>query len=285
MNEHRAIASVMVITVVLLHGCGTTARTLAQDLAWERWTSCASQHSEISLNRIDADGRVWVTFGAADNTRAFNAWQECMRQAAAEQGHRGVRAATAPAEVGVAAESWDEGLRAARWNIGDEWAWRYAGLSGVSVNAWRVLRIEPFRGELQYVIAAADREVFYRVSDFALVQETLNGRVMRTTRPTVWRWVDFPLAVGKSWEMRWVDERPSDGVTAEITRRCVAEAQEPIRVPAGTFPSLRIGCDDMRAGNRTQTFWYAPAVRHFARAELMLPAGSQVRELITYRLR
>lgn len=185
----------------------------------------------------------------------------------------------------MAAESWDEGLRAARWNIGDEWAWRYDGPAGVSVNAWRVLRIEPLPVEPHYVIAAADREVFYRVSDFAFTRETLNGRVMRASRPTVWRWIDFPLAVGKSWEMRWVDERPSDGVAAEITRRCVAEAQETVRVPAGTFPSLRIGCDDMPAGIRTQTFWYAPAVRHFARAELVLPAGRQVRELIAYRLR
>jgi sulfopyruvate decarboxylase subunit alpha len=251
-KEHRAaIASVVVIVAALQHGCGATARTLAQDLAWERWTSCAPRHSAISLNRIDPDGRVWVTFGSADHTSAFNAWQECMQQAALEQGRRGADAGTSPSGVGTAAQSSDDGLRAARWSVGDEWAWRYDGPAGVRVDAWRVLRIEPVAGEPHYVVAAADREVFYRVSDFAFTRETLGGRVMRASRPTAWRWVDFPLAVGKSWEMRWVDERPSDGVTAEITRRCVAEAQETVRVPAGTFPSLRIGCDDMPAGAAT----------------------------------
>ena len=284
-KPRTAIASVVVVMAVLVHGCGTTKRTLAQDLAWQRWTSCSSRHPEISLNRIDSDGRVWVTFGAAGNARSFDAWEDCMQQAAVEQGRGGGGTDTPPPAVGRAAESWDEGLRAARWSIGDEWAWRYDGPFGVSVNAWRVLRIEPLGGEPHYVVAAAEREIFYRVSDFAFVQETLNGRVVRAGRPPVWRWVDFPLAVGKSWDMRWVEERPSDGVTTEIARRCVVVARDTVRVPAGTFPSLRIRCDDTEAVSSTQTFWYAPAVRNFARAELTLPSGSQVRELIAYRLR
>jgi hypothetical protein len=276
----RLVGVLVCMALLAGTGCGTMKTTLAQDLAWERFNQCAPSHSSISLHHIDPDGRVWVTYGSADHRQVFNAWDECMKRAAVNQGRAGTAVAPPATEVAVH----DDGWRSARWNVGDEWAWRYEGSSGVSISAWRILKIEALGGEPHYVIHAGDREVFLRVSDFAFTRETLNGRVWRASRPTVWRWVDFPLAVGKAWEMKWTDERPSEGTTTDIARRCVAEALEKVTVPAGTFPTMRVACYELPANTKTQTIWWAPALRHFARAELTFPSGTQVRELVTYRL-
>jgi hypothetical protein len=243
-------AWLLVGLAVAVTGCGTTRRTLAQDLAWERWTTC-THHSEISLSRIDPDGRVWVSYNSADHTLAFNAWNDCMRKAAVEQGRRGGDSVPAPVS---AAELWTMG------------------------------RIEPLDGVPHYVVTTGSREIFYRVSDFAFTKETLDGDVVRLARPAQWRWVDFPLVVGKSWDMKWVDERAGQPA-APIERRCVAEALEKVTVPAGIFPTIRIRCRDVGGDGVLQTMWYAPGVRHFVRGELILPSGREVRELIGFKLR
>ena len=95
------VLAVVVCSLLLLvgQGCGTTNRTLAQDLAWERFTQCAPNHSSISLNRIDSDGRVWVTYGSADHQQTFNAWNECMKRAAVEQGKAGTTGTLHPPKL------------------------------------------------------------------------------------------------------------------------------------------------------------------------------------------
>ena len=272
------------VAIVLGQGCGSTQRTLAQDLAWERWSQCSLRHAGVSLSRIDPDGRVWVTYGG-DDRLGFNAWNECMLQAAVEQGRTSTpilpaAVATAPPVPAGAA------LPAPRWNIGDEWAFRYERPSGAGTFVWTVARIEPLEGDPHYVIrSGTSREIFYRVADFAFTREMVEGKVIRVSRPSRWRWVDFPLTVGKSWEMKWTDERPPDRQTEEIERRCVAESPERVTVPAGTFETIRVACYNVRDGAKTLTFWYAPAVRQFVRGEFPSASGLELREMIGHKLR
>ena len=109
--------------------------------------------------------------------------------------------------------------------------------------------------------------------------------MIRASRPSQWRWVEFPLTVGKSWEMKWTDERPQDRQTESIERRCIAESPETVTVPAGTFETIRVACYNMRDGAKVLTFWYAPAVRQFVRGQFPSASGLELREMIGHKLR
>jgi len=61
-------------------GCTTGARTMEQDLAYQRWRHCDT-FATIALQRIDLDGRVIVTGGETEQGRFL----ECMAAEAREQ--------------------------------------------------------------------------------------------------------------------------------------------------------------------------------------------------------
>jgi hypothetical protein len=92
--------------------------------------------------------------------------------------------------------------------------------------------------------------------------------------PSDWRWVAFPLAPGKSWDMKFHESRPADRQTEEIERRCVAEAEEAVTVPAGTFPTVRVRCTNARNDAWLVTIWYSPQVTHLVREDARSPAAS-----------
>jgi hypothetical protein len=82
-----------VIVMAASTGCATMGNSPAQDLAWERWQAC-DHFSTISLERIEADGRLIVT-GQVMEAAPFTA---CVRESAAAQARLGVVAA-APASL------------------------------------------------------------------------------------------------------------------------------------------------------------------------------------------
>jgi hypothetical protein len=61
-------------------GCMTGARTMEQDLAFQRWKRCDT-FATIVLQRIDTDGRVIVTGRTAEQTPFL----KCMAEQAREQ--------------------------------------------------------------------------------------------------------------------------------------------------------------------------------------------------------
>jgi hypothetical protein len=76
---------------------------------------------------------------------------------------------------------------------------RYERPSGTGTFVWVVARTEPIDGDPHYVVrSGTTREIFYREANFAFTREALEGRTIRVNRPSQWRWVDFPLAVGRS---------------------------------------------------------------------------------------
>src|SRR5437867_10221916 len=54
----------LAVGLLLLGGCASARNTLAQDLAFERWEKCRDQAQGINLQRITADGQLWVIYTA-----------------------------------------------------------------------------------------------------------------------------------------------------------------------------------------------------------------------------
>ena len=132
------------------------------------------------------------------------------------------------------------------WKVGNEWAYRYETPSGAGNFVWRLDRIETLANEPHYVITADTREIFYRVADLGFTKEILDGKTVRQISPSTWRPVAFPLSVGRSWDMKYLETRPTEQQTENVERRCVAEAEEALTVPAGTFATIRIVCNQAR---------------------------------------
>ena len=172
------------------------------------------------------------------------------------------------------------------WKAGDEWAYRYGGASGSGAFVWRVDRTENLAGAPHYVVAADPREIFYRVDDLGFTRETLDGKISREISPSAWRVVAFPLRVGQSWRMKYVESRPIEGETEGVERRCAAEGRETVTVPAGTFAAIRIVCTNALTNTWVLTLWYAPFVHHMVKDEYPLKTGGRSsRELRKFSLR
>lgn len=171
------------------------------------------------------------------------------------------------------------------WKAGDEWAYRYDGASGSGTFVWRVDRTENLAGVPHYVVTADTREIFYRVDDLGFTRETLGGKVSREISPSTWRVVVFPLRVGQSWTMKYVERRPVEQETESVERRCAAEGQEAVTVPAGTFAAIRVVCTDTRSNVWVLTLWYSPVVHHMVKDEYPVRTGGRAsRELLRFRL-
>jgi hypothetical protein len=173
------------------------------------------------------------------------------------------------------------------WKIGSEWAYLYESPSESRTFVWRLDRIEDLANEPHYVIRAGSREIFYRVADRGFTKETLNGRTVREVSPSAaWKSVTFPLRVGLLWDMKYSETRPTEQGTNNIERRCRAEKEESVTVPAGTFATIRIDCWDSRTGAWASTAWYSPEVSHMVKEEFALRAGGrESRELLMFRLK
>ncbi len=172
------------------------------------------------------------------------------------------------------------------WKVGNEWAYRFETPSGTGTFVWRLDRIEALSNEPHYVITADTREIFYRVADLGFTKEILDGKTVRQISPSTWRPVAFPLSVGLSWDMKYLETRPTEQQSENIERRCVAEANEALTVPAGTFATIRIVCKNMRNNSWVTTVWYSPAVNHMVKNEYPVGTGGRgSRELLMFKLK
>lgn len=253
--------------------------TLAQDLAWERWKQCDNIPG-VTLKEIKTDGQIWVLY--TDN---LGPWQECDRRAGQAQGARRATAPSGPAPVASVAAPAPGGLPLPVWRTGDEWAYRYENPESTGTFVWSVDRIETVGGEPHYIIVTGTREIFYRVTDLGFTRETVRGKVVREITSSSWRFIAFPLMAGKSWDMEYHEERPVDRQSEDVQRRCMAEADETITVPAGTFAAVRVSCKNLRNDAWLITLWYSAQVGHLVREEAVTTGGKRVRELIAYRRR
>ncbi len=253
--------------------------TLAQEMAWDQWKQC-DRFPGVQLKEIRQDGQIWVLY-----TSDYGAWQDCIRQAREDQARRGVAAVPVATAAPVEGKAATAPVVAPLWRVGDEWAFRSEGPSGVGTFVWEVDRIEPLGGVQHYVIKTGSRRIYYRVDDLALAREEVEGKIVREITPATWRWVTFPMTVGATWTVKYHEDRPLDRQSDDIERACVVEGEESLVVPAGTFRAFRVVCRNTRNDSWVTTIWYAPQVKQMIREESAVIGGKRIRELLTFRHR
>lgn len=294
--------SLLVLALLGTFGCGASLKnTWQQDAAFELFGRCGSAAGGVQLGNVAPDGSfTWV--GDSGSVRQVSEcvarvrrtpeWQARLREIQAhhaterisEVQKRGSASATAPS-TSSRTSTIEGAVNAPEWRIGDEWEYRSQSPSSLSTFVWRMDRTEQFDGTQYYIIRAGSRELYYRAADFALTQETIDGRIVRKIDSGRWHWVSFPLVVGKAWDTDYVESRPVDRQTENIQRRCLVEGTESVTVPAGTFATLRIACFNRRNDAKVFTVWYAPEVRQIVRDVSQQTGGTRTRELIHFTLK
>jgi hypothetical protein len=177
-----------------------------------------------------------------------------------------------------------ETVSAPVWAVGDQWAFRWESPRGSGTFVWTVTREQAMAGVDCYVIAAGRRHIFYRRTDLAFVEEHVDGVVERRAVPPALHYA-WPLALGRSWEERYTNERPVERQTDTRSLRSVVEAEETVVVPAGTFRAFKIVRRHTRGEAIDVETWYAPAARQLVRQRVHFNYGVQERELTSYSIR
>jgi hypothetical protein len=167
------------------------------------------------------------------------------------------------------------------WSVGDEWLFSWEDPSGRGTYTWRVDREETLEGVAHYVLKSGTLESFYRKSDLASAQDTLNGVVVVRSTPPRLHYV-WPLAAGATWEQTYRFERPKDAQAYDAIVAGAVEGEETLTVPAGTFKTLRVVYRSGPGAAINWEQWYAPDVRMWVRRREPLKEGVRTRELIAF---
>jgi hypothetical protein len=278
--------SILGFSLLLATACAPTTapftNTLAQDFTWAAYQVCrTSTGTNIVVTQVHPDGRYsWI---APDRGTRVPEFEGCMREEIAKGPRR--QAMTAAAPTPQVRMTITGPIAKPEWKVGSEWAYQYENPSEGGTSIWRLDRIENLVNEPHYVIKGGSRELFYRVADRGFTKEVLNGRTIREVSPSA-SLVAFPLRVGLLWDMKYSETRPPEQQTVNIERRCLAEREETLTVPAGTFATIRIDCWNSRTGAWVSTVWYSPEVIQNVKEEWALRTGGRTsRELLMFRLK
>jgi hypothetical protein len=145
-------------------------------------------------------------------------------------------------------------------------------------------REESIGGVANYVIKTGSRKIFYRKTDIATTQETVDGKAVLLNTPPRLRYM-WPLEVGKTWQQTVHEERPVARQTADREDTTMVEAEETITVPAGTFKTLRIVYRNKLTGDVRYEEWYSPELKQAVLLRERLDTGLRVRECIGFKLK
>jgi hypothetical protein len=167
------------------------------------------------------------------------------------------------------------------WSPGDEWrmSWKTPTASGTSVLT--VEGQETVDDVEHYVLRTGVRQVYYVKSTLGWHLEKVNGAVVLRRTPPIAH--DWPLRVGKSWEVRY-RRQDGDVRTSEFYRRCVAADEAPLSVAAGTFLTLHLVCRDVNDRIVSES-WYAAEVKGPVRERTVSSQGDRIDELVSYTLK
>lgn len=105
------------------------------------------------------------------------------------------------------------------------------------------------------------------------------------------RFVDWPLAVGKKWSFKYVQEGKAPRYSVRWTYDAEVVGQEKVKVPAGEFDAFKIvykgswNNDTSRAnGASSVTGWYSPAARASVKTEIQAGNTYSLTELVELKL-
>ena len=133
-----------------------------------------------------------------------------------------------------------------------------------------------------FVVDEGVRQLAVRADSAAVSSErTVGGRLIaRYTPPVGYPW---PLYVGATWDVdtERVDNGGQHGRRTFL--RCVATEEVTLTVPAGTFETLHVTCQN-RAGSVVET-WWAAEPRTWIREFRRIDGGDRIEELGSYTVK
>ena len=98
----------------------------------------------------------------------------------------------------------------------------------------------------------------------------------------------FPLMVGERVAYRYQGRSQAERAGWSGQGRCEVATAEQITVPAGTFDTYKVVCEqgeDLSDPYRTRTWWYAPAIGHYVAQLHRTRTGGidELEQLVSYR--
>ncbi len=251
--------AIVTLACLIVAGCATTQETTQQSYVWQMGRICDARSPFWRMERVEADGRYLVQ-GAANAPPGRNDYVACMQEQFTKTPYREwlSQRATALESAPVAPSS-----------------------SG-SVTVWVVDRFENTDGIDSVVVKSGSRESFYRREDGALRHSTVNGRVESRFNPPFLS-LPFPLEVGKEWHPDYARELPMARQTTERLLDCRVDGEESVTVPAGTFRTFHVICNNQRSKLLNFELWYAPEVGHMVKERTRFSYGIRERELTGFK--
>ena len=298
--------AIATLACLIVAGCATTQETPQQSYVWQMGRICDARSPFWRMERVEADGR-YVVQGATNAPPGRNDYVACMQEQFTKTPYREwlsqranalESAPVAPSSSGsvtsstatttqspLATTSVGASLERAlkpTWTVGDEWSYRWQSPEGKGTFVWVVDRFENTDGIDSVVVKSGSRESFYRREDGALRHSTVNGRVESRFNPPFLS-LPFPLEVGKEWHPDYARELPMARQTTERLLDCRVDGEESVTVPAGTFRTFHVICNNQRSKLLNFELWYAPEVGHMVKERTRFSYGIRERELTGFK--
>lgn len=148
---------------------------------------------------------------------------------------------------------------APEWLPGDRWTFEWTSGKDTGTKTIEVLETREVNSVNYYVTRLVEVQHFY-TRELHWAAAVRDGRVEARMNPPQ-RWFSWPLEVGARWRFQGAFELLNGQTTHDDSFTVLAI--DTVEVPAGRFPAFRI----LRQGQGADSdeYWYAPAVRWYAR--------------------
>ena len=149
--------------------------------------------------------------------------------------------------------------QAPEWLAGDRWTFEWTSGKETGTKSVEVLETREVNSVHYYVTRLAEVQHYY-TRELHWAAAVRDGRVEARMNPPQ-RWFSWPLDVGARWRFQGAFETPNGRAAHDDTFTVLGI--ETVEVPAGRFSAFRIR--RQAQGTDSDEYWYAPAVRWYAR--------------------
>ena len=188
-----------------------------------------------------------------------------------------------PAEVKPAVGTAPAKAERPEWKVGYEWRYSWTDPSGKGTIVKEIIREESFNGVPAFVVRRGASEDFYAKDVLGLLGTMSGGRVT-VKRSAPFQALAWPMEVGKEWINAYVVQRADEKASESQENRVVVSKIERVTVGAGNFDAFKTEIYNSRTGTLLNEYWYAPAVKWFARSRVYNRDGIREEELSSFKL-
>jgi hypothetical protein len=151
-----------------------------------------------------------------------------------------------------------------KWEVGFRWQYevRESGKTGNSVH--EIVGTKSTLEGSVFLLTEGNEEYSYSMETLGIVETKKNGNVTtRRNRPAIT--FSWPLQPEKKWRNTYDIEDVNTKTTDTIDRIMTIPGVEEVKVPAGTFETIKIEAFNYKSGNLVAEYWYSPEVRWFVK--------------------